>query len=548
MQALLADGLDVKKDFYAANVGSPTADSTASVTAAVKAMADLAQYQAQYEARASLHFPIGVYRLTQSAVLSTATNATDTFGGALFSGEGEGSVLWLDCNGATQEMWLYDNGPNRRSYGNTYQNLAFAAGTDWKINAVTGSYNQISDYGNGFRFTGRTGSGAGGESAHKFFGCTFRTMRTALDIEGADNADVLRVIGGDSQSCVRLLYINNPASYQNAIDQFYAQYHYGPIVEFGPNASQASVNMRGGQMVLASETAAIARWGVPVGVLAVQGGPGTQSYLCDFDAIRWELYGNAKLFDCRAGSAGLYRFSGSARNTNSAAKVMGIVGGDGVTVKLVDFASDDGGGGISSFQIASTLGFKTEAKLSIEGESVFSSDALDAIAFTSTGGHLHIGTDVSDLPGATNFNVEPQIKLQAVDRFAAGYSSSRGRGRQVKVAHIHMGGAPDTQSGVVTQLPAGATIVAVKAKIPAAMGVAGQYRMFITNGDKSTVYASSASAPQSAGHTAIADNILLGVGTNANNRLIRLYADDGAGGPPPAGSGSAPIEALLEWY
>jgi len=552
VQSLLADGLDVKKDFYTSAVGTPTGDSTASVTAAVKAMADLASYQQQYEARASLHFPIGVYRLTDSGVLSAANGSTDTFGGYLMHGEGEGSVIWLDCRGATEDRWLYDNAGQRRSFGNGYRDLTFAAGNDWRINATSSDLpGFVSDHGGLFKFTGQV-SGPGGESAHTFWGCNYRFARNAIWIDGNDNADVIRVFGGNSQSCARFMMVNSRASYQNAIRDLYVQYGFGPLVEFGPNAVAASVSASGGQIVLAIEPSAVARWGVPVGVVSVQGGPIPQSNLCDFSDIRWELYGASKLFDCRYG--GLFRFTGSARHTNTADKFMGTVGGSGVVVKLEDFASDDGGGGVSSFEINSPLGFTTESKLSITGESLFSPAALDAIAFNGSGGQVHVGTQVKGLLGATMAGTEPQIRAFAVDRTPNGYSSPQDRGAGLKTIRLDLGGAPDSAAGVVTQLPKGATIVAVRARIQANTGVNNPYRLMIANGDKSIVYARSTAdgSPVNQnnpnGHVALAADILRNVGTDANARLIRLYADNGAGGAPPGGSGSAPIVAIVEYY
>lgn len=533
------------KDFGA--VGNGVADDSDAVAAMMAYAASIdPSPSTEGESQIHVHFPAGVYRLTRSSLLSNGvTNKKRQ--GCLVTGEGGGSILWLDpAASGSDPLYFYDNGAIPRGWGYTFRDLCFAGGNTWK-NQPSDRYPSGNFYPNlnarcrGFKFVG-----PGYESAHKFINCEFRWLNDVLHVTGSDNADTIRFLFCEFGQCGRVNFIDNP---QSMSIQHVGSYvvGYGTFLEYNSGiAGGGNFTVTGGAIIALEPPGGS---GATL-VRAVGGGPDLSNAPVVFQGCRFELRDSVKLAEIANAGTGIFSWLDcSFWNTSVSDKEIVNLVGTYTQMNFVRCSFSDverSTSNRSKFQIDCPIGFGTSATMRFEN-CTLPSGFHETFRWARDGGLLQVsGGKNKFVEFPTEPPTEPRSILYDCDVIPNLYSNQSGRTFPLKTAPIS-GGFSEGYEGWTTQLPPYSRIKAVYARI--AGGRTETYRIRIGDRDRATIYAQSEPAPQNAGHRAGSDVILLNVGTDANKRIIRIWGDNGAGGQPAAGArGATHMEAYVEYY
>ena len=536
------------KDFGA--VGDGVTDDTEAIRNALRALFIRSPLFVNFRAGSGrLYFPEGVYRITESGVLSNWPEWQRS--NFVLQGAGSrNSILWLDPSALSGEAWFYDNFDSQRQWGMVCEDLCFAGGYDWQeaIPATGVGYGlaNVSPLCNGFKLTG-----PGWESGFVLSRCEFRFLQMVFHTAGNNNADTHRFIGCATSKCINVNYINNPQSLSINWIGCYVDQIYGNFLEYGPNCNGGGGNflMQGGAIIALPGGGDTTPHYV---VRATAGGTSQSNAPVTFRDVRFELRGNYHGFaHATFGNTQVLASGCSFHNTGSVNKNLVTVGQYCVVrFEGTSFNKGDNGGNFT-YQI----GESGDGRLGKNAHLIFANSCLidpalffttgSTVSWAGNGGRLTVdetcwGTDVPDTLS------QPRIYAYATDTF--GPTSLTGEGQAASTKHrtrrqfevspfftqSNMAGASGL-TGTTVRIPPFSRIASVWVKIAAGIGNASVVRCLIGNSDKSIIYASTPVGPQSAGHYTYA-NVHLPVGNDTNKRDIRFWFDDGAGGASTANS------------
>ena len=557
---LLNAGMLFNVKLYGAR-GDGVTDDTAAIRNAVRALKTRSSLFSGYRmGTGSLYFPEGVYRITESGLLSDLAVGSFYRSGMRLTGAGkDNTILWLDPSELSAEAWFYNNGSTKTMWGLICEHLSFSGGTTWqKANPTTNVANESSNinaYCNGFK-----PSGPGWESAFHFHDCGFRYLQTVFQPSGSNNSDTHIFNVCEVFRCVDVNVIDNSQSFNTTWIAPYINGVYGDTVRLTANANGGGGNflMTGGAIIALTATGDTTPRYV---VRATAGGTALGNLPITFSDVRMELRGNIHGFaNVTKGPTEVIARSCSFRNTGDTDKNF-ITVGEYATVLLTDGCTVDNGsgGGKFKYQIGTSgdgtrgknaaLFFRNACKLSA---STLGSD----VTFTNVGGRFSIDETCVDTLTDVAPSSDPKVQTMACDVF--GPLNITGGGLAVSTTHrtrlrktispfnsaAQLSGSAGV-TGIACQVPLYSRLVEAWVRIEAGQGNGNNIRCLIGNDDKSVVYGSTTVGAQNAGQYLKVD---LGqiLADTTNVRRVRFWFDDGAGGNSAA-STSGRIDGGVVW-
>lgn len=541
LDAKVDDFLSVR-DFGAK--GDGVTDDTAAIRNAIHAVSSRSPLFYGYRmGTGALYFPEGVYRITESGLLS------DT-GGFLQSGmtlRGAGkrnTILWLDPAAAPADMWFYDNNDTSKMWGLVCEGITFAGGATWhEAHPFTGvgyGFSNVSQLIKGFKV-----SGPGWEGGFVFNDCGFRFLETVFQCSGSNNADTHSFIACEVMKSINVTVIDNPQSMNVTWIGCYLSEIYGDTLRYTANATGGGGNflMLGGAVIAQTGGPATPKYVARI----TEGGPSTSSAPITFSDVRFELRGNWHGFaNVTAGETILTARDCSFLNTGNANKNFVTVGGY-CTVKFDGGNYSNGGTGLFLFTIDGTIGRAGKGPhLIFTNGYRHPATLFNQITYTGNGGRLTIDDtccSTSSLdPTSDPFVVATACDVFGPDSLAGAGIAQNTRNRAVRRRSVNpfrsnaqLVGASGV-TGTAALVPPYSTLVEAWVKIPAGTGNANNIRCLIGNDDKSVVYGSTTVGAQNAGQFLRVDLQQLRVDNVTNTRRVRFWFDDGAGGNSSASS------------
>jgi hypothetical protein len=537
------DDLLSVRDFGAK--GDGVTDDTAAIRNAIHALSSRSSLFFGYRmGTGALYFPEGVYRITESGLLS------DT-GGFLQSGmtlRGAGkrnTILWLDPAAASADMWFYDNNDTSKMWGMVCEGITFAGGATWhEAHPFTGigyGFSNVSQFSKGFKV-----SGPGWESGFVFNDCGFRYLETVFQCSGGNNADTHMFIDCEVMKAINVTVIDNNQSMNVTWIGCYLNEIYGDTLRYTANASGGGGNflMMGGAVIAQTGAGASPKYIVR----CTDGGPGLSSAPITFSSVRFELRGNWHGFaNVASGETILTAHDCSFHNT-------GTINKNFVTVGLYCTVKFDGGsysngtgGGRFLFALDGAAGRTGKgAHLIFTDGFRFSNTLFADIAYTGNGGRLTIDetccSTTSLDPTSDPFVVATACDVFGPDTLTGGGIAQNTRNRTVTRNSVNpfrsnaqLTGASGL-TGTAVLLPMYVTLVEAWVKIPAGTGNGNNIRCLIGNDDKSVVYGQTIVGAQNAGQFLRVDLQQLRVENVTNTRRVRFWFDNGSGGNSSASS------------
>ncbi len=143
--------------------GDGVTDDTVAIRNTVRALKSrCASFSGYRQGTGCLYFPEGVYRITESGLLSGLNATPSKRSGMIVRGAGwRNSILWLDPSALTADAWFYDNGADSTQWGMICEDICFAGGATWQeadpANDVGYGYANVNSYSKGFKLTGPGG-------------------------------------------------------------------------------------------------------------------------------------------------------------------------------------------------------------------------------------------------------------------------------------------------------------------------------------------------------------------------------------------------------
>ncbi len=260
--------------YYGAK-GDGTTDDSAAILAAVNAAASVSPLSV---VRGAIYFPVGIYRVTQSAVL-TQTNTGHGVGMKYYGDGGLASIIRLDTSAAIADMYFYNNGSTAREYGASFVDLGFQGMNPSSFVDA----NSISNFAKGFRIWATTATGSHEQNFH-FTRCVFNCLNIVIDLEGDNTASENSWVQCEFDSIKNnVLLINNPQSFNNRFSGCDFTNIYGDT--FLVTSGGGAISVYGASVILNDKPSA----SVDTFFLNLEGsvGPGAQPFI--FDGIRFEL-------------------------------------------------------------------------------------------------------------------------------------------------------------------------------------------------------------------------------------------------------------------
>ena len=525
-------------------VGDGVTDDTAAIRSAARALKARSSLFSGYRmGTGSLYFPEGVYRITESGLLSDlAVGAFYRSGMRLVGAGKDNTILWLDPSELAAEAWFYNNGSTKTMWGLVCEHMTFSGGTTWqKTNPSTDSaneYTNINSKCNGFK-----PSGPGWESAFHFHDCGFRYLQTVFQPSGSNNSDTHIFNVCEVFRCIDVVVQDNQQAFNVTFVAPYINGYFGDLFRITANGDGGGGNflVQGGAVIASGFTGQNTAQYV---VRATAGGTAAANAPVTFDNVRFELRGNYHGFaNISQGVTTVLARGCSFHNTGTADKNFVTV--SGYTTVLFDACSVSHGTGGGRYKyVIGASGNGTRGK---NGAIFFrnvcqlaGSTLATDVTFTNTGGRFSV--DESCIDNTTNVapSSDPKIISIAADVF--GPTSSTGGGLGVSTTHrtrlrktispfnsaSQLTGSAGV-TGIACQVPLYSRLVEAWVLIEAGQGNGNNIRCLIGNDDKSVVYGSTTVGAQNAGHYLKVD---LGqiLADTTNVRRVRFWFDDGAGG------------------
>jgi hypothetical protein len=482
-----------------------------------------------------VQMPFGVIRVTQSGLLAGIDE--EGRGGFLMAGHGRGTIYWLDPDGTATDKWVFDNGGTRRVSYCIFKDMVFSGGADWKTadpDTDTGvGYSNIHANVKGFRFTG-----PGTDDAHVFENVEFRFFEQVAEWTGANNADTTRFGFCDFTKNKHQFLIDNPQSMSAEVVGG-SSLNYGTYLKYGAaGLGGGNFTQYGGAIImLVVEGADVAtdRFVVDTSL----GGPSGGNLVNKFSGVRVELRGAyGKLAKMTADLASTFKFDTcSLTNTSTANKEVVEIGGS-QRLLLHDCQVHDQSTGASRFKITSAARKGQNPHLSFSGECTLPATIHDNIVWNGGYGRLTIGPRCAQSTIGVGQTAVQAIACDILGTKTGNSVSNRTRTRnEVPVPNND---AINSLSEYSVLLPPGVKLHEVYGMWPANAGPATVVRLQIGNNDKSVIYASVTGA-FNAGQGVKQVMIPKNVGATTNERTVRFWWDDGAGGAASTGINAAAV-------
>ena len=512
-------------------VGNGTADDSAAFKAAIDAAVDTSRVRGN----AAIFVPRGDYLLNESGVFSYLPPNAGLQGGIYWFGAGmEASKIVLNPPGA-EPAWFYDS-----SVAQAYQFLTFS---HLQFESSNASGNQ--DQANGFLL-----NSFGHDQGFQWWRCSFgreSQFQTLLKLDGQANAAEMRFFG------CRIKFIKNGVivwSNQQAVN----------IELFGTDIDDITGNVfivdsdGGGSLKVFGGS--IIWYGVDSdGYLLNLTGSNGLNHIFTFSGIKTEMIdAGAKLVN-KNGS------QGSAQVFFDGVDFRTVLGGEREAV-TIDIRTEVHFNNCRiplewTYRLTQTTG--GESSLNSPGEIHFMNcrvpeNISEKFTFDNIFGFARAAYCIA----ANN----PPSQGQAVDfdlnwenRTFGGHTIrpkiavlKRKSGRWPRTTASDPGEPSDTDEWTV-KLPVNAVIKNIYIFKPAAGGSSAPYQLHVGNNDKTVIYGSSNNGGMKDSHSITVENSaadIVVVGTNDNDRIVRLWADPGGDG---TALHSLPGElAIVEYY
>jgi Pectate lyase superfamily protein len=526
----LEDQISVK-DFGA--VGDGIADDSIAIRNALRALKSRSSlYSGMRHGTGSLYFPEGVYRITQSGVLSN-TDAVTRSGYTLRGAGRNNTILWLDPAGASAAKWFYDNGATQRLAEATFEDICFAGGTTWQTanpatNAGNG-YANVNQFIKGFKV-----SGPGWENNFTFNRCQFRFLETVFQASGSNNSDTHIFTSCLVAKCINVTVVDNPQAMNITWLGYYLSEIYGDTLRYTANAiGGGNFLMQGGAVIAQTYTGMASPAYV---VRCVDGGTTASSLPVVFDNVRFELRDNFHGFaNVTMAQTTVTAKDCSFWNTGTLDKNF-ITVGNSCTVKMNGGAHHNGdNGGRLMIVVSDPVGRRGKnAHLIFSNGYLLPPTIFGEISYTGTGGRLTIDETCSTHAVLDTTGDNHAIAYACDVRQPGEYQNTKNRTSRRTSAPILKSAGPQVGAAGVTGatvlLPPWVTLVEAWVKLPAGQGNASTIRCLLGNKDKTVIYGQTTAGAQNAGQYLKVDLQMLRVENDANKREVRVWFDNGAGG------------------